>query len=666
MRCLFPWTQVYVENDALVKPCCSSIELGNLRDTRLADIPFSAQAQSLRKAMAASAQDDLPRDCVGCYALARLAGRHTFELTYPLGADTELALRDLERQGHGAFAHNYRTVKQAYEKGTQLPRGARPLAIWGNLGTHCNIRCIMCWQDHVNPLKLTDEQIDNIKELIPTCHTLQLVGGEPTVYKSFWDLADYFREHAIPQARFLMLTNGLLLTRDKLERLDGIEHVNFCVNIDGPSKESYEKIRFGGKWEVLIDNLRTLNAYRRKHGKKNWCLSLAFTLMRSNVGMIEEGIKMADAFDAGWHCGVIFGEHAPIEQCPVFFDENVFRFAHLGLSKDDILARLSAAIPTARRLRTAPDTAVTCLEATMQYVRNTEQVRIPPDRVARMRAITDKFKLSAEIQDCMATYSGSGAKRTTISELIQIVGVRRKERGQDDQATIAAVLELAKGHVARGEHAEALPHFRHALAFHQQNAGTDAKSAAAIALELAKCHMALGQTADAEPHARQAHAWAEQSLGANHSVTRAAALELATCLNALSRHAEPLPLLRSTLAYYESALGPKHSYTIRTVFELARSLTAAGARAESEPHWSRALAYCQAAFGSDHSYTAVAAHELARCRAAQGDHAAAVALLEGALDYFRRALGPQHAATAGAASELHAWRTEMQSARAAA
>ena len=51
-------------------------------------------------------------------------------------------------------------------------------------------------------------------------------------------------------------TNGLMLEKH-IDTL--IEYVDVCssirFSIDGVKKETYEKIRFGGKWEDLIRNL---------------------------------------------------------------------------------------------------------------------------------------------------------------------------------------------------------------------------------------------------------------------------------------------------------------------------------------------------------------------------------------------------------------------------
>ena len=65
-----------------------------------------------------------------------------------------------------AFVDNYRIVRDCYISGNQLPAGAKPLGLWCQLGEHCNIRCIMCWQDHDSPARLSKAQIDQVRDLI--------------------------------------------------------------------------------------------------------------------------------------------------------------------------------------------------------------------------------------------------------------------------------------------------------------------------------------------------------------------------------------------------------------------------------------------------------------------------------------------------------------------
>jgi len=401
MRCLYPWTQLYVEATGVVRPCCSLIELGHLRQAAVADVLTADRAASLRDAMARGATAELPPDCPGCYALARQGDLHTFNGMYDIGDDPEAGLRELEALGHTAFVANYRVVQDCYLSGAPLPAEARPLGVWCQLGEHCNIRCVMCWQDHDNPVRLTPAQIEQIRDLIPTLHTLQFTGGEPTVYKAFWNLLGHFRTHATPRSKVVVLTNGLLL-KDRLDRFDGIGRVGLAVNVDGPTRDSYEKIRRGGKWDVLRANLDAVREYRDRPGNLGRVsLTLAFTLMRSNLDLIPEGIALADEYGAAWTCGIITGEYAPVAQCRTYFAENVFRFSHLGYSKEAILARLRDGLDAARASRHSAALGVSCLEATLALVRQTEQVHIPPETAARLRAIQDDHALSRAILACL-------------------------------------------------------------------------------------------------------------------------------------------------------------------------------------------------------------------------------------------------------------------------
>jgi radical SAM protein with 4Fe4S-binding SPASM domain len=116
------------------------------------------------------------------------------------------------------------------------------------------------------------------------------VWGEPLMNR------DYFRNtqriaDAFPGASVCMTTNGSLLTTENIDRImDSHQIMQVAVSVDAGTKETYEKIRKGGKWEVLIENLSQL-IERRRRGDRRPLVSTNFVVMRRNFREIPTYVK---------------------------------------------------------------------------------------------------------------------------------------------------------------------------------------------------------------------------------------------------------------------------------------------------------------------------------------------------------------------------------------
>lgn len=542
MRCHLPWTQAFVNANGVVAPCCAPLELGNLAESSVSEIFGGSQFQTLRSDMAKGGGTAATRYCDDCYALKKYTeSGYTFDVANSVGGDTDAALQRL-RSSHPEFVANYELVREAYRAASPVPEGARPLRLEVQLGEHCDLRCIMCWQDHARPRSLKQRTFDEIAALLPYAQNVLFTGGEPTIYKNFWKLLETFKDTANPQACLQILTHGLHL-KEHLDKFDGLGNVGFCINVDGPDKATYEKIRAGSNWEKLNDSLAAVaDACRTRPG---WGMNTTFLLMKSNIDKIDASIDFAERFGANWSCGMIAGESTPIAQCRTYFQENIFRFDHLGYGIDDIVDRLESATARARQIENpaAAELALSSLQATIQQARASHQIHVPARKAASMLALTDDRELSRRIQRLVN--SANEERAPSVRQLGRTAVSTARRHGKSSTQYADAILALGIRHFDLDDDSAAVGHLQRAVTLlDEASAGSEALPEAGRAkLFLGRCLARLNDPRAAE---LLRAAWNLSRLihGSPSSAAAEAALELGKRLNQLGEHNEAIAPLK--------------------------------------------------------------------------------------------------------------------------
>lgn len=134
----------------------------------------------------------------------------------------------------------------------------------------CNIRCVMCFQvdksfttkEHMGRMpfdlfkKIVDEAAANGTKAVTLASR-----GEPTLHKDFPQMLTYLSQ----KSAFLEIkinTNATRLTSDMSREIlnSGVTDVVFSV--DAGTKKTYEEIRVKGKFEQVVNNIKTFNEIR--------------------------------------------------------------------------------------------------------------------------------------------------------------------------------------------------------------------------------------------------------------------------------------------------------------------------------------------------------------------------------------------------------------------
>lgn len=139
------------------------------------------------------------------------------------------------------------------------------------LVNYCNLRCKWCSLDHAQKKYVMSEEIlkrlfDNLasdKRFNGVKSILLWSGGETLLHPRLVDMLAIIKEYKdsfVRQGRsfpsVILLTNGVLLNKEisrKLVDLGLLDFIRFSV--DGGSREKYEELRGGARWDVVDKNI---------------------------------------------------------------------------------------------------------------------------------------------------------------------------------------------------------------------------------------------------------------------------------------------------------------------------------------------------------------------------------------------------------------------------
>lgn len=161
--------------------------------------------------------------------------------------------------------------------------------------SRCNFRCTMCQvSEWTNQKRADDMSFEDFKDLIDSQYGLveiKLQGmGEPILGgECFFKMIRYARKKHI---WVRTVTNASLLhLRDNYKKLidSGVNEIQ--VSIDGATKETFETIRVGSKFEVVKSNCKLLNDYCRQKGAnvtKMWTV-----VQKGNISELPDLVEFA-------------------------------------------------------------------------------------------------------------------------------------------------------------------------------------------------------------------------------------------------------------------------------------------------------------------------------------------------------------------------------------
>lgn len=179
-----------------------------------------------------------------------------------------------------------------------------PHNIMLNYDQSCNLSCPSCRTEKIvhtpdkPAYKAIDQLTDNIydvfiKNLGEGHLKLNITGsGDPFASGVYKKLLEQIDGDKLPNLKIDLQTNGLLFTPHMWNKLSKIwKNIDrVYVSIDAATEETYVKVRRGGNWQTILDNMKFIWSLR-KDKKFNW-LQVNLVVQKTNYKEVPAFAKL--------------------------------------------------------------------------------------------------------------------------------------------------------------------------------------------------------------------------------------------------------------------------------------------------------------------------------------------------------------------------------------
>jgi len=198
--------------------------------------------------------------------------------------------------GEKSFSKEYFDYRQKWKEYPQKKIvGYFPLHLDIESTNACNLRCPMCGRNFMKE-KIGYIDLKLYKKIIDEAARYHLPSiklnyrGEPLLHLELPKMVSYAKEKRILEVQFN--TNGLLLNEKKAKEFinAGLDRIIF--SFDAAKKETYEKIRRGSNYDIVVNNIKNLVRLRDERGLKRPLVRVQMVKMLENKNEIKDFIRL--------------------------------------------------------------------------------------------------------------------------------------------------------------------------------------------------------------------------------------------------------------------------------------------------------------------------------------------------------------------------------------
>jgi radical SAM protein with 4Fe4S-binding SPASM domain len=285
--CLKPFKHFEITSNGDVYLCCPTnmkygLSIGNVYEQSIEEIWNSDTAKKLRYSVCKGDFEYCNKFCDDLVAIETKKPKLK-NLNY-------IELRNREEMGL-----NYKNYKKCHLK-------YQPTHFILSCDPTCNLTCPTCRRTY---LTLSNEEINRLdkmlnEKILPLMNKAEklmlLTSGDFLCSPSIMNFLKKLKSDECPKLRIQIYTNAQLFTRERWKEFTNLNdfHLELAISIDAAQKETYEKMRRGGKWETLQENLAFISELR-ENNIINY-LMINFLIQEDNYQEIEDFVKMGLRF----------------------------------------------------------------------------------------------------------------------------------------------------------------------------------------------------------------------------------------------------------------------------------------------------------------------------------------------------------------------------------
>jgi len=303
--CPLPWYGMFIGYKGKYMPCCMNhTSIGDIEKSNMDDVWNNKTFRRIRNLIKENKYDEAGCD-KNCFVIHELKQNRKIDLF-----DESWLMVD-----NKDFLSNLELLEKSilYEGDIALNK---PVMFDLQPTEQCNMKCIMCNQNHTNAVHISKKNIKKIFKFPEYLYTIRFQGGEIFVKNEYKELLNELKEISLPFQEIQVITNGSLLSH---EEIDEMLHVKFIVSADGTTEETYNMIRRSPHFKTVMSNIKYLAKHQKKLGVKN-LVQWTFVVMKSNFYQIKEALKIASELEIQINFQPIMGNYE---------EENIFMYKTL-------------------------------------------------------------------------------------------------------------------------------------------------------------------------------------------------------------------------------------------------------------------------------------------------------------------------------------------------